>query len=102
MYILECSNGKYYVGSTQDLKRRIRQHQNGEGSNFTNKFSPVRLVYFEEFDHVEFAFMREKQVQGWSKQKKEALIYGTEHHLHDFSSCKNETHFKNKPKMKKL
>ena len=97
MYILECANGKYYVGSTQDLKGRIRQHQDGEGANFTKKFLPVRLVYFEEFDRVEHAFIREKQVQGWSRQKKQALMYGAEDSLPDMSECANETHSKNKP-----
>jgi len=97
MYILECANRKYYVGSTQDLKTRIRQHQDGEGANFTRKFLPVRLVYFEEFEHVEQAFIREKQVQGWSRQKKEALIYGAENALHDLSICNNKTHSKYKP-----
>jgi len=101
MYILECANGKYYVGSTHDLKTRIRQHQDGEGANFTKKYLPVRLVYFEEFDHVEIAFLREKQVQGWSRQKKEALMYGAEDSLPDKSECTNETHFKNKPIHKK-
>ncbi len=52
MYILECANMKYYVGSTLDLKARIRQHQDGEGANFTRKFLPVKLVYFEEFEHI--------------------------------------------------
>lgn len=70
MYILECSNGKYYVGSTQNLKRRIREHQNGESANFTSKFLPVRLVHFEIYEHVAQAFLREKQVQGWSRKKK--------------------------------
>ena len=97
MYILECSNGKYYIGSTLDLKNRIRQHKYGEGANFTRKFLPVKLVYFEEFEHIEHAFFREKQVQGWSRKKKEALIYGTENDLHDLSVCKNETHSKFKP-----
>ena len=97
MYILECANGKYYVGSTQDLKARIRQHQDGEGANFTKKFLPVRLVYFEEFDRIEHAFFREKQVQGWSRQKKEALIYGAEAALPELSECNNDSHSKNKP-----
>ena len=94
MYILECSNRKYYVGSTQDLKARIRQLQDGEGANFTRKFLPVRLVYFEEFDHVEQAFNREKQVQGWSIKKKESLIFGNKDQLHNLSECRNETHYK--------
>jgi putative endonuclease len=74
MYILLCSNGQYYTGSTNDIERRLVQHQEGEGSNFTRKHLPVKLVYLEEFDRFDEAFHREKQVQGWSRKKKEALI----------------------------
>jgi predicted GIY-YIG superfamily endonuclease len=74
MYILECSDGSYYTGSTNDLERRLAQHQNGEGANHTKKHLPVKLVYFEEFQRIDEAFYREKQVQGWSRKKKEALI----------------------------
>ena len=74
MYILECSNGKYYTGSTVDLARRIEQHQNGEGANFTRKHLQVKLLYFEEYERIDLAFKREKQVQGWGRKKKEALI----------------------------
>jgi putative endonuclease len=74
MYILECSNGAYYTGSTNNLELRMQQHQNGEGANFTKKHLPVRLVYYEEFQRVDEAFYREKQVQGWSRKKKQALI----------------------------
>ena len=74
MYILLCSNGQYYTGSTNDIERRLAQHQEGEGSNFTKKHLPVKLVYLEEFDNIKDAFYREKQVQGWSRKKKEALI----------------------------
>lgn len=76
MYILECSDGSFYVGSTKYLKFRLKQHQNGKGANHTKKRLPVKLVYFEEFQRIDFAFNREKQVQGWSRKKKEALIYG--------------------------
>jgi len=76
MYILKCSNGAYYTGSTKYLEKRIQQHQNGEGSNYTRKHLPVELVYFEEFHRVDKAFYRGKQVQGWSRKKKEALISG--------------------------
>ena len=69
-----CSNGQYYTGSTNDIEKRLFQHQNGEGSNFTRKHLPVKLVYLEEFDRIDDAFYREKQVQGWSRKKKEALI----------------------------
>lgn len=77
MYILECANGSYYTGSTIDLEQRFEQHQNGEGANHTKKHLPVKLVYYEEFQRIDEAFYREKQVQGWSRKKKEALINGT-------------------------
>jgi len=76
MYILECSDESYYVGSTNNLDSRIIQHQNGEGANHTTKRLPVKLLYYEEYNRVDYAFYREKQVQGWSRKKKEALIKG--------------------------
>ncbi|MFZ4799380.1 MAG: GIY-YIG nuclease family protein [Bacteroidia bacterium] len=76
MYILKCSNGLYYVGSTNNLDLRIEQHKAGEGANFTKKNLPIELVYFEEYDRIDEAFFREKQIQGWSRKKKEALING--------------------------
>jgi len=91
MYILKCSNGQYYTGSTNDLDRRLAQHQNGEGANFTKKYLPVELVYFEEFQRIDEAFYREKQVQGWSRKKKEALINGEYKKLPDLS--RNYTQF---------
>lgn len=96
MYILECNDGTYYTGSTVDLEMRIEQHNAGEGANYTSKRLPVRLIYFEEFEHVALAFYREKQVQGWSRAKKEALIKTNDKDLHDLSECKNDSHFKNK------
>ena len=76
MYILKCSNSTYYTGSTKYLERRILQHQSGEGANYTKKYLPVELVYCELHKHVAEAFYREKQVQGWNRKKKEALICG--------------------------
>jgi putative endonuclease len=81
MYILLCSNGKYYTGSTNDLERRLEEHQMGVGANFTRNHLPVKLVYYEEFDRIEDAFYREKQIQGWSRKKKEALIKGEQSRL---------------------
>ena len=97
MYILLCANGQCYTGSTNDLNRRLAEHQNGEGANFTKKHLPVELVYFEEFQRIDEAFYREKQVQGWSRRKKEAMINSEHYKLHDLSECKNETHFRNAP-----
>jgi putative endonuclease len=74
MYILKCSDGSYYTGSTKDIELRLAQHQAGEGANYTKKKLPIALVYLEEFERIDDAFYREKQVQGWRREKKEALI----------------------------
>ena len=55
MYILECSDGSYYTGSTNDLEKRLEQHQGGEGANHTRKRLPVELVYYEEFGRIVLA-----------------------------------------------
>jgi putative endonuclease len=73
MYILECCDGSYYTGSTKYLLLRKEQHDNGEGANYTKTRLPVKLVYFEKHESIAQAFYREKQVQGWSRKKKEAL-----------------------------
>jgi predicted GIY-YIG superfamily endonuclease len=96
MYILKCLDGSYYVGSTINLERRLAQHQAGEGANHTKKRLPVELVYFEEYQRMDEAFYREKQVQGWSRKKKEALIENKPEKLHFLAACKNETHFSNR------
>ena len=91
MYMLVCSDGSYYVGSTTDLSARLAEHRNGIGSNFTSKHLPVRLIYHEEFQRIEDAFHREKQIQGWSRKKKEALMSGQKDELIKLS--KNYTEF---------
>ena len=77
MYILQCSDDSYYVGSTKNLDLRFSQHQSGKGSKYTSGRLPVQLVYCEEYDRVADAFYREKQVQGWTRRKREALINGS-------------------------
>ena len=74
VYILECNDGSYYTGSTWDMEKRLVEHEIGLGSNYTKKRRPVKLVFCEFFDSIENAFRREKQIQGWSKKKKQALI----------------------------
>lgn len=96
VYILICSNNLYYTGSTINLEKRILEHQSGLGANFTKKHLPVRIVYFEEFSRIDNAFYREKQIQGWSRKKKEALIKGETNLLHGLAECKNDSHYKNK------
>jgi putative endonuclease len=91
MYILECADQSYYTGSTKYLELRLLQHQAGEGANHTKNRLPVKLVYFEEFNRIDEAFYREKQVQGWSRKKKEALIKGQYEKLPQLS--RNYTQF---------
>jgi putative endonuclease len=81
MYILKCADGSYYVGSTTHLELRLKQHQHGEGANHTKKRLPVELVYYEEYSRIDTAFYREKQVQKWRREKKEALINGDQNKL---------------------
>ena len=99
MYLLECVDKTYYVGSTNNLELRLTQHQNGEGANHTKKRLPVKLIYYEEFQRIDFAFYREKQVQGWCRKKKEALMRGMPEELNKLSECVNESHFSNCVKM---
>ena len=77
-YILECADGAFYTGSTSldDVEARVWQHNNDpdRSANFTRKRRPVHLAYAEQFDRVDDAFAREKQIQGWSRAKKLALI----------------------------
>ena len=83
-YILKCANGKYYVGSTTDLRYRLWQHEHGEGAQYTKSQKrlvsgaepPFELVYTEEFERIDEAFNREQQIKKWSRAKKEALISG--------------------------
>ena len=78
MYILECGDESYYVGSTVDLNARFLQHEQGSGGRYTSARLPVKLVYAEEYDRISDAYRREKQVQNWSRAKREALITGQE------------------------
>ena len=86
-YILECSNGAYYVGSTNDLERRLMEHQAGLGSRYTSSHLPVKLVYVEEYQTIEEAFLRERQIHGWTRAKKVALINGDVDLLKELSNA---------------
>lgn len=89
-YILLCSNGEYYVGSTTDMENRLNEHQKGRGCGFTKVHLPVKLVYTEEYPTIEQAYKRERQLHGWSRAKKEALINGDIELLKQLSK-KNKT-----------
>jgi len=74
-YILECSDGSYYTGHTDDMEARISQHEQGIFVNcYTYKRRPVKLVFVETFETRDEAFTAERQIKGWSRRKKLALI----------------------------
>ena len=74
VYMLRCSDDSFYVGSCRSLPLRMWQHQEGLGASYTRKRRPVELVWSEEFDRIDHAFAREKQIQNWSRAKRIALI----------------------------
>ena len=75
VYIVKCSDGLYYTGVTNDLTRRIQEHNAGlNPKSFTFRRRPVELMFFETFIEPLSAFQVEKQIKGWSRCKKEALI----------------------------
>jgi putative endonuclease len=74
VYILRCNDGSLYVGSANDLERRIAQHQAGTFPGYTALRRPVELVWSEYFDRITDAISAERQIKGWSRAKKEALI----------------------------
>ena len=85
MYILKCNDGTYYTGSTWNLERRLEEHNQGIGANYTSKRLPVELVHLEEFERIEDAFLREKQIKNWSQKKKLSLIEKNFEKLQDYS-----------------
>jgi predicted GIY-YIG superfamily endonuclease len=88
-YILECVDGNYYVGSTIDLEARVWQHNHDpDGPIYTRRRRPVRLVWAADYDSVEQAFLYEKQIQGWNRAKREALIRADFEALPDLSRRK--------------
>lgn len=72
-YILLCDEKTFYVGVASNLDKRVQEHKN-KLSNFTKKFSIIRLVYYEDFLNLVLARRREKQLKGWTSAKKKALI----------------------------
>lgn len=73
-YIVASRTGTLYIGVTNNLERRIWEHKAGEIDGFSRKYQCDRLVYYEAFDQVLDAIAREKQLKGWRREKKIALI----------------------------
>jgi putative endonuclease len=75
VYIMASKSGTIYIGITNNLYNRISAHKKGTGCAFTEKYSCHKLIYFEEYQYVQDAISREKQLKKWSRGKKELLIH---------------------------
>jgi len=77
VYILKCADGSYYVGKTDaSFEQRVAQHNGGFGGVFTKSRRPVSLMWAEGFSRYDDACAVERQIKGWRREKKEALIAG--------------------------
>ena len=98
VYILECKDGLLYTGFTNNLSRRLEEHQLGKNkTSFTFKRRPVTLIWHQMFNNVEQAILVEKQIKKWSSKKKWALAKGEEKMLKILAECRNASHYKYKP-----
>ena len=75
-YIPRCADKSYYTGHTDNLEKRIAEHQAGKGGGYTSTRLPVALVFSQEFPARDQALACERQVKGWSRKKKEAMMRG--------------------------
>ena len=95
VYILKCADGSYYTGVTNNFEKRLAEHNFGiDTKSYTFSRRPVELVYVDSFQNFEMAIAWEKQVKGWSRKKKEALIKQNWEGLKRLAICKNNTSHK--------
>jgi putative endonuclease len=85
VYIMSSSTGTLYIGMTNSVYNRSLQHKRGEIEGFSSKYGCTRLVYYEGFDDVHKAIGREKQLKGWTRAKKIALIESQNPRWEDFA-----------------
>jgi putative endonuclease len=91
VYIVQCSDGSYYTGITNNLERRIAEHNEGINARcYTYSRRPVMLKYCEHFQHVQAAIAWEKQLKGWSRKKKEALFRNDYEAIKLLAKCSNK------------
>ena len=91
VYIAECKDWNYYIGITNDLERRLWEHTTGQDiESYTYSRRPVELKYFETFIDGNQAIAREKQLKGWSRKKKQALIAENFEKLKELAKSKNK------------
>ncbi len=95
VYILKCDDGSFYTGHTDDIEKRIGEHQSGENECYTSDKLPIELVYLQEFMSRSEALDAEHQIKRWSRKKKEALINQSWNELKKFSrkEFKKSTYF---------
>jgi len=74
VYIMTNKSKTLYTGVTNDLERRVHEHKNKQIPGFTGKYNLTKLVYYEEGNDINMAIAREKQIKGWLRAKKIALI----------------------------
>lgn len=74
VYIVKCADGTYYTGYTNDLKRRIKQHNAGEGAKYTKGRRPVELVHSEQFETKSEAMKREYEIKQFKRRRKTEII----------------------------
>ncbi len=97
IYILKCSDGTYYTGSTKDLDARLQEHQTGAHTDaYTFSRRPVKLVWNEVVETYQEAFQWEHQIKGWSRAKKKALIRGDIEGIHQIVKTERKRRDKNK------
>jgi len=85
VYIMASLSGTLYIGFTNSLYNRISQHKKGTVDGFTKKYKCHKLVYYEEYQYIADAIAREKQLKGWSRNKKQTLIKKLNPHWNDLS-----------------
>ena len=93
VYILNCADGSYYTGHTDNLEARLVAHQLGQVPGYTQKRRPLRMVFAEELSSRQEAFERERQIKGWTRAKKRALIRSDWEHLISLSKGPGSTGF---------
>ncbi|GAA4268031.1 hypothetical protein GCM10022257_01320 [Hyunsoonleella aestuarii] len=97
VYILKCNDENFYTGITNDLEKRVAEHQSGYDKDaYTYKRRPLSLEFYQEFNDVLQAIHFENKIKKWTRAKKAALIRGDFNMLQILSECRNATHFKYK------
>jgi putative endonuclease len=89
VYIVRCSDGFYYTGVTNNVDKRVDEHNEGVNpSCYTYKRRPVVLLYYEHFKNIQNAIAFEKQLKGWSRKKKEAYMAGNYNRLQQLAKAR--------------